>query len=61
MVSAFLAMEPPDVVISLARDVGGGSLDDRVQSCIWRQCICKAVGCEVARSLLEKVFEETNS
>ncbi|XP_073048223.1 uncharacterized protein [Primulina eburnea] len=42
MVSAFLAMEPPDVVISLARDFGGGSLDDRVQSCIWRQCICNA-------------------
>ncbi|XP_075505356.1 uncharacterized protein LOC142542554 isoform X2 [Primulina tabacum] len=42
MVSAFLAMEPPDVVISLARDFGGGCLDDRVQSCIWRQCICKA-------------------
>ncbi|XP_073302130.1 uncharacterized protein [Primulina huaijiensis] len=42
MVYAFLAMEPPDVVISLARDFGCGSLDDRVQSCIWRQCICKA-------------------
>ncbi|XP_073133598.1 uncharacterized protein [Henckelia pumila] len=42
MISAFLATEPPDVVISLARDCGGGSLDDRVQSCIWRQCICKA-------------------
>lgn len=42
MVSAFLALEPPDIVISLAREFGGGSITESVQSCIWRRCISKA-------------------
>ncbi|KAL6500721.1 hypothetical protein OROHE_025518 [Orobanche hederae] len=50
MVSAFRAMEPPDVVISFARvatlfdprDFGGGSITEGVQSCIWQDCISKA-------------------
>ncbi|KAK4399344.1 hypothetical protein Sango_1409900 [Sesamum angolense] len=42
MVSAFLAMEPPDVVISLAREFGEGSITESVQSCIWHHCITKA-------------------
>ncbi|KAL0442535.1 UNVERIFIED_CONTAM: putative uncharacterized protein DDB [Sesamum latifolium] len=42
MVSAFLAMEPPDVVISFAREFGEGSISESVQSCIWHHCITKA-------------------
>ncbi|KAH6773541.1 S-adenosyl-L-methionine-dependent methyltransferases superfamily protein [Perilla frutescens var. frutescens] len=42
MLSAFLALEPPDIVISLAREFGGGSITESVQSCIWRRCISKA-------------------
>ncbi|KAK4440153.1 putative uncharacterized protein DDB [Sesamum alatum] len=42
MVSAFLAMEPPDVVISFAREFGEGSITESVQSCIWHHCISKA-------------------
>ncbi|KAI3456027.1 hypothetical protein Pfo_012690 [Paulownia fortunei] len=42
MVSAFLALEPPDVVISFAREFGGGSVTESVQSCIWHRCISKA-------------------
>ncbi|KAG8385300.1 hypothetical protein BUALT_Bualt03G0027600 [Buddleja alternifolia] len=42
MVSAFLAMEPPHVVISFAREFGGGSITDTVQTCIWHRCISKA-------------------
>ncbi|KAL3616913.1 hypothetical protein CASFOL_039307 [Castilleja foliolosa] len=42
MVSAFRALEPPDVVISYAREFGGGSITETVQSCIWQHCISKA-------------------
>ncbi|KAL2244681.1 UNVERIFIED_CONTAM: hypothetical protein Sindi_2736300 [Sesamum indicum] len=42
MVSAFLAMEPPNVVISFAREFGEGSITESVQSCIWHHCITKA-------------------
>ncbi|XP_057764184.1 uncharacterized protein LOC130985297 [Salvia miltiorrhiza] len=42
MISAFLALEPPGIVISFAREFGGGSLTESVQSCIWRRCISKA-------------------
>ncbi|KAL0398346.1 UNVERIFIED_CONTAM: putative uncharacterized protein DDB [Sesamum radiatum] len=42
MVSAFLAMEPPDVVISFVREFGEGSITESVQSCIWHHCITKA-------------------
>ncbi|KAL0352867.1 UNVERIFIED_CONTAM: putative uncharacterized protein DDB [Sesamum angustifolium] len=42
MVSAFLAMEPPDFVISFAREFGEGSITESVQSCIWHHCITKA-------------------
>ncbi|KAL8460900.1 hypothetical protein ACS0TY_032414 [Phlomoides rotata] len=42
MVSAFLALEPPDVVISFAREFGGGSITESVQSCVWHRCISKA-------------------
>ncbi|EYU33350.1 hypothetical protein ABFS82_13G085000 [Erythranthe guttata] len=42
MVSAFLALEPPDVVISFARDFGGGYITESVQKCIWHHCIAKS-------------------
>ncbi|XP_042006833.1 uncharacterized protein LOC121755580 [Salvia splendens] len=42
MISAFLALEPPDIVISYARELGGGSITESVQRCIWLRCISKA-------------------
>ncbi|KAL2514741.1 S-adenosyl-L-methionine-dependent methyltransferase superfamily protein [Forsythia ovata] len=42
LLSAFLAMEPPDVVISFARECGGDSITEIVQSFIWNHCISKA-------------------
>ncbi|CAN4125025.1 unnamed protein product [Withania somnifera] len=39
LVSAFLACEPPDFVISFARDFGGGFVTERVQFFIWNVCI----------------------
>ncbi|XP_010255783.1 PREDICTED: protein-lysine N-methyltransferase EEF2KMT isoform X3 [Nelumbo nucifera] len=40
--SAFVAMEPIDCLISLARECGGGSISQEVQSFIWEQCISNA-------------------
>ncbi|CAI9769500.1 unnamed protein product [Fraxinus pennsylvanica] len=42
LLSAFLAMEPPDVVISFARECGGDSITETAQSFIWHHCISKA-------------------
>lgn len=41
LVCAFLAMEPPQVLISLARVCGGGSISPYVQKFIWDHCIRK--------------------
>ncbi|CAH9087160.1 unnamed protein product [Cuscuta europaea] len=38
-ISAFLSMEPPDVVISFARDCGKGLITERLQHFIWIHCI----------------------
>ncbi|KAK1401585.1 FAM86 domain-containing protein [Heracleum sosnowskyi] len=43
LISAFLAMEPPDWLLSLARVCGGGSVTESVQRFIWDQCISRAV------------------
>nr|XP_017226371.1 PREDICTED: uncharacterized protein LOC108202480 isoform X1 [Daucus carota subsp. sativus] len=43
LVSAFLAMESPDWLLSLARVCGGGSVTESVQRFIWDHCISKAV------------------
>ncbi|XP_074326294.1 uncharacterized protein LOC141664270 isoform X2 [Apium graveolens] len=43
LISAFLAMESPDCLLSLARVCGGGSVTESVQRFIWDQCIGKAV------------------
>ncbi|KAJ4968551.1 hypothetical protein NE237_015252 [Protea cynaroides] len=42
LVSAFLAMEPTDCLISLARECGQGSITMGVQSFIWKECINRA-------------------
>lgn len=41
LVSAFLAMEPTDSLITLARKCGGGVITERVQIFIWENCISK--------------------
>ncbi|KAA8545076.1 hypothetical protein F0562_019825 [Nyssa sinensis] len=64
LVSAFLAMEPPEVLISLARVCGGGSVTDRVQSFIWDHCISKADGkCHAPylKSFLKKLILDVES
>ncbi|GER24584.1 S-adenosyl-L-methionine-dependentmethyltransferases superfamily protein [Striga asiatica] len=61
MISAFRALEPPDAVISIARELGGGSVTESVQSCIWRHCISKAdlkwQGPYLKRFLKKLIFE----
>ncbi|KAF8394468.1 hypothetical protein HHK36_020676 [Tetracentron sinense] len=44
LLAAFLAMEPTECLISLAREYGGGSITKRVQRFIWEHCISKAAG-----------------
>ncbi|XP_054800795.1 uncharacterized protein LOC129304960 isoform X4 [Prosopis cineraria] len=44
LVSAFLAMEPSDSLISRARVCGGGLITEQVQEFIWDHCLSKAVG-----------------
>ncbi|XP_058216450.1 uncharacterized protein LOC131327352 isoform X2 [Rhododendron vialii] len=64
LVSAFLAMEPAHVLISLARDCGGGSITDRVQRFIWDHCISKADGnfhVPYLKSVLKKIIVEVES
>lgn len=61
LVSAFLACESPYFVISFARDFGGGSITERVQSFIWNECINKSdVNCNLPylkRFLKKLIFE----
>lgn len=64
LVSAFLAMESPHVLISLARDCGGGSVTDRVQRFIWDYCISKADGkfyVPYLKKILKKIIVEVES
>ncbi|KAI5658950.1 hypothetical protein M9H77_27743 [Catharanthus roseus] len=44
LLSAFHAVEYPEVLISFARDMGGGSIGENVQSFIWNNCICGTGG-----------------
>ncbi|XP_057963389.1 uncharacterized protein LOC131154565 isoform X2 [Malania oleifera] len=44
LVSAFLAMEPSESLISLARVCGGGFITEAVQRLVWDRCIRKADG-----------------
>ncbi|KAL7259465.1 hypothetical protein ACSBR1_005375 [Camellia fascicularis] len=62
--SAFLATEPTDILISLARDCGGGSVTERVQSFIWNHCISNPDGksrMPYLKSFLKKLIVEVES
>ncbi|XP_051126026.1 uncharacterized protein LOC127247961 isoform X2 [Andrographis paniculata] len=61
MVSAFLAMEPPDVVLSFARELCGGCITESVQSFIWRRCISKAWQGDYMRRFLKKLIGDIES
>ncbi|GAB2287353.1 hypothetical protein Dimus_021732 [Dionaea muscipula] len=64
LVFAFLAMEPLDFLLPLARDCGGGSITEEVQRFIWNQCISKASERSHApylRNFLKKVIAEVES
>ncbi|GMG99695.1 hypothetical protein Nepgr_001535 [Nepenthes gracilis] len=64
LLSAFLAMEPPDYLISLARQCGGGLISEAVQRFIWDQCFCKAGEKSYApylKSFMKKVIDEVES
>ncbi|KAI3747471.1 hypothetical protein L6452_09928 [Arctium lappa] len=64
LLSAFLAMEPSDSLISISRDCGGGAITESVQNFIWDQCISRADGKGSApyiRSFLKKVILEIES
>ncbi|KAK4723705.1 hypothetical protein R3W88_026484 [Solanum pinnatisectum] len=64
LVSAYLACESPDFVVSFARDFGGGSITERVQSFIWNVCINKSdVKCNLPylKRFLKKLIVEIES
>ncbi|XP_052180509.1 branched-chain-amino-acid aminotransferase-like protein 1 [Diospyros lotus] len=64
LVSAILAMEPSRVLLSLARDCGGGSITEKVQSFIWENCISKAdenFHIPYLKSYLKKLIVEIES
>ncbi|XP_019186139.1 PREDICTED: protein-lysine N-methyltransferase EEF2KMT isoform X1 [Ipomoea nil] len=63
-IAAFLAMEPPDIIISFARDCGGGKILERVQRFIWEHCINRTDTKPFApylRSFLKKLIVEIES
>uniref|UniRef100_A0A7C9AIB6 Uncharacterized protein n=1 Tax=Opuntia streptacantha TaxID=393608 RepID=A0A7C9AIB6_OPUST len=64
LVAAFLAMEPPDCLISLARTCGGGSIGEDVQGFIWSHCIDRGdEKCHVPylKNFLKKLIKEVES
>ncbi|GAB2246480.1 hypothetical protein Droror1_Dr00001973 [Drosera rotundifolia] len=42
LLCAFLAMEPLDSLLALARECGGGSITEEVQRFIWQNCVSEA-------------------
>ncbi|XP_050384078.1 branched-chain-amino-acid aminotransferase-like protein 1 [Argentina anserina] len=61
LLSAFLAMEPIDSLIGLARECGGGSVTEGVQRFIWDHCITKFAGklhAPYVRRFLKKLIAE---
>ncbi|XP_023637219.1 protein-lysine N-methyltransferase EEF2KMT [Capsella rubella] len=60
VLSAFLAMEPVDSVISLARECNGGSITDSAQRFFWEICVkASASGNSTyAKKLLKKLINE---
>ncbi|CAL1407289.1 unnamed protein product [Linum trigynum] len=64
LVSAFLAMEPSDSLISIARACGGGIVSENVQRFIWEQCINQAAAIGYApyvRNFVKKLIFEVES
>ncbi|XP_056682433.1 uncharacterized protein [Spinacia oleracea] len=64
LVSAFLAMEPSDSLISLARKCGGGFISEDVQQFIWAYCINNSEeNCYVPylKIFLKKLIDEVES
>ncbi|XP_020113617.1 putative uncharacterized protein DDB_G0277003 isoform X1 [Ananas comosus] len=64
---AFLAMEPPNFLISLARQCGGGSITPRVQSFILEHCMGNIVDQGTSyshtyiRNILKKIIVDAES
>ncbi|XP_018484308.1 uncharacterized protein LOC108855094 isoform X3 [Raphanus sativus] len=60
VLSAFLAMEPVDSVIALARGCSGGSLTESVQRFLWEVCVKAAANgnASYAKKLLKKLITE---
>ncbi|XP_044963991.1 putative uncharacterized protein DDB_G0277003 [Hordeum vulgare subsp. vulgare] len=61
---AFLALEPPACVLTLARKAGGGSVTPHVQKFILENCIGTNVGgadCTYVKTILKKVIAEAES
>ncbi|CAI0551104.1 unnamed protein product, partial [Linum tenue] len=64
LVSAFLAMEPSDSLISIARACGGGIVSENVQRFIWEHCINKAATIGYApyvKNFVKKLIFEVES
>lgn len=64
LLSAFLAMEPSNSLISIARDCGGGAITETVQNFILEQCITKTDGkghTPYIKSFLKKAILEIES
>lgn len=64
LLSAFLAMEPSDSLISISKECGGGEITENVQNFIWDKCISKSNGkghTPYIKSFLKKVILEIES
>ncbi|XP_031395314.1 protein-lysine N-methyltransferase EEF2KMT isoform X2 [Punica granatum] len=60
LVSAFLAMEPSDTLLSYARFCGGGSITESVQRFIWNHCVGKCHA-SYLKNFLKKLIREIES
>ncbi|CAH8357145.1 unnamed protein product [Eruca vesicaria subsp. sativa] len=60
VLSAFLAMEPVDSVIALARKCSGGSFTESIQRLLWETCVQAAANGNAiyAKKLLKKLINE---
>lgn len=64
LVSAFLAMEPPDCLICLAKECTGGSVTEEIQRFIWEHCVLKSgEKCQplYLKNFLKKLIREVES
>ncbi|KAK2640539.1 hypothetical protein Ddye_028334 [Dipteronia dyeriana] len=64
LVSAFLAMETADSLVSLAKVCGGGSITEKVQRFIWDHCINEAARkghAPYLKCFLKKLINENES